>query len=111
MRIRCLGGFSVMWVPKLLLPPVKIRIFGPNIDNPIEIRQSPSPRWFEGHFNESMNFDNPEEFDDPQVVDDPTLVSTESMDFDNPKVYGDTSIFDGLVLFGIIFPRCPKNFI
>ena len=27
-RLSCLGGFSVMWVPKLLLPPVKIRIFG-----------------------------------------------------------------------------------
>ena len=26
---RCQGGFSVTWVPKLLLPPVKIRIFGP----------------------------------------------------------------------------------
>ena len=29
MRIRCLCGFSVAWVPKLLLPPVRIRIFGP----------------------------------------------------------------------------------
>ena len=60
-----------------------------------EIR-SPSPRWLKGHFNESMDFDNPEEFDVPQVVDDPTVVSTESRDFDNPKVYGDTFIFDGL---------------
>ena len=25
----CLGVFSVTWVPKLLLPPIKIRIFGP----------------------------------------------------------------------------------
>ena len=24
----CPGGFSVMWVQKLLLPPVRIRIFG-----------------------------------------------------------------------------------
>ena len=29
MRTRCLGGFSVMWVAKLLLPLKKIRIFGP----------------------------------------------------------------------------------
>ena len=29
MRTRCLGGFSVMWVPKLLLSPVKIKIFCP----------------------------------------------------------------------------------
>ena len=29
MQTRCLGGFSVTWVPKLLLPPVGIRIFGP----------------------------------------------------------------------------------
>ena len=29
MRIRCLGGFSVMCVPELLLSPVKIRIFCP----------------------------------------------------------------------------------
>ena len=48
---------------------------------------------------------------DHQVFDDPKGISIGSMDFDNPKVYGDTSIFDGLVLFGIIFPRCPKNFI
>ena len=27
MQTRCLGGFSVMWVPKPLLSPVKIRIF------------------------------------------------------------------------------------
>ena len=27
MQTRCLGDFSVMWVPKLLLSPVKIRIF------------------------------------------------------------------------------------
>ena len=32
MRTRCLGGFSVMWVPKLLLSPVKIRIFLPKND-------------------------------------------------------------------------------
>ena len=25
----CPGGFSVIWVPKLLLTPTKIRIFGP----------------------------------------------------------------------------------
>ena len=34
MRIRCPCGFSVMWVPKLLLPPVKIRIlaqYRPNL--------------------------------------------------------------------------------
>ena len=30
MQTRCLGGFSVTWVPKLLLPPVKMMIFGPN---------------------------------------------------------------------------------
>ena len=83
---------------KTLFPPVKLfRIFGPNIDNPKEIRRYPSSRWFKGHFNESMDFTNPEEFDDPQVVDHPTVVSTESMDFNNPKVYGDTSIF--IVLF------------
>ena len=29
MRARCVGGFSVKWVPKLLLPPVRIKIFGP----------------------------------------------------------------------------------
>ena len=29
MRTRWLGGFSVMWVPKLLLSLVKIRIFCP----------------------------------------------------------------------------------
>ena len=29
MQTRCLGGFSVTWVPKLLLPPVGIRIFDP----------------------------------------------------------------------------------
>merc|ERR1712223_2354985 len=29
MRTRCLGGFSVMWVTKLLTSPVKIRIFCP----------------------------------------------------------------------------------
>ena len=29
MRTSCLGGFSIMWVPKLLLTPTKIRIFGP----------------------------------------------------------------------------------
>ena len=27
MQTRCLGGFSVMWVTKLLISPVKIRIF------------------------------------------------------------------------------------
>ena len=31
MQTRCLGDFSVMWVPKLLLSPVKIRIFCPKI--------------------------------------------------------------------------------
>ena len=29
MWTRCLGGFSVMWVTKLLISPVKIRIFCP----------------------------------------------------------------------------------
>ena len=29
MRTSCLGGFSIMWVPKLLLTPIKISIFGP----------------------------------------------------------------------------------
>ena len=29
MGARCLGVFSVTWVPKVLLPPIKIRIFGP----------------------------------------------------------------------------------
>ena len=29
MQTRCLSGFSVMWVPKLLLSPVKIRMFCP----------------------------------------------------------------------------------
>ena len=29
MRTSCLGGFPVMLVPKLLLTPIKIRIFGP----------------------------------------------------------------------------------
>ena len=33
MRTRCLGGFSDTWVPKLLLPPVKIRILGPKRPN------------------------------------------------------------------------------
>ena len=28
MQTSCLGGFSIMWVPKILLTPVKIRIFG-----------------------------------------------------------------------------------
>ena len=27
MQTRCLGGFSVMWVTKMLIYPVKIRIF------------------------------------------------------------------------------------
>ena len=27
---RCLGGFSVMWITKLLLPPLEIRIFCAN---------------------------------------------------------------------------------
>ena len=29
MRTGCLGGISIIWVPKLLLTPLKIRIFGP----------------------------------------------------------------------------------
>ena len=33
MQTRCLGGFSAMWVPKLLLTPKKIRIFGPKTAN------------------------------------------------------------------------------
>ena len=28
LRARCLGGYFVMWVPKLLFTPTKIRIFG-----------------------------------------------------------------------------------
>ena len=28
-RTSCLGGLSVMWIPKLLLTHIKIRIFGP----------------------------------------------------------------------------------
>merc|ERR1711994_124841 len=31
MRTSCLGGSSVMLVPKLLLNPIKIRIFGPKL--------------------------------------------------------------------------------
>ena len=31
MRTRCLGGFPVTWVPKLLLPPVEIRIVVPKM--------------------------------------------------------------------------------
>ena len=38
MRTRCLGGFSVTWVPKLLLPPKRIRIFGPKFLSPHSIR-------------------------------------------------------------------------
>ena len=30
MRIRCLGGVPVMWVSKLLLSPVRIKIFAKN---------------------------------------------------------------------------------
>ena len=33
MRTSCLGGFSIMWVPKLLPTPIKIRIFGPKRPN------------------------------------------------------------------------------
>ena len=29
MRTSCPSGFSIMWVPKLLLTPLKIKIFGP----------------------------------------------------------------------------------
>ena len=29
MRTRCLGGFPVVWVSKVLLPPVKVRMFDP----------------------------------------------------------------------------------
>ena len=29
MQTRCLGDFSVLWVPKLLITPIKMRIFGP----------------------------------------------------------------------------------
>ena len=29
MQTSCLGGFFVIWVPKLLLTPIEIRIFGP----------------------------------------------------------------------------------
>ena len=31
MQNRCLGVFSVMWVPKLLLSPIRIRIFCPKM--------------------------------------------------------------------------------
>ena len=33
MRTSCLGGFSIMWVPKRLLPPIEIRIFGQKTAN------------------------------------------------------------------------------
>ena len=36
MGTRCLGGFSVTWVPKLLLPPVRIRIFSPKRPNLVQ---------------------------------------------------------------------------
>ena len=36
MRTSCLGGISIMWVPKLLLTPVKIRIFGPKRPNLVQ---------------------------------------------------------------------------
>ena len=36
MPTRCLGGFSVTWVPKLLLPLVRIRIFGPKRPNLVQ---------------------------------------------------------------------------
>ena len=29
MQTSCLGSFYIMWIPKLLLTPIKIRIFGP----------------------------------------------------------------------------------
>ena len=29
MQTRCLGGFSITWVPKLILTPKKIWLFGP----------------------------------------------------------------------------------
>ena len=32
----CPGGFSVMWVQKLLLPPVRIKIFGPKRQNIVQ---------------------------------------------------------------------------
>ena len=32
MQTRCLGGFSVMWVTKLLISPVRIRVFLPKND-------------------------------------------------------------------------------
>ena len=38
MRTRCLGGFSVTWAPQLLLPPKRIRIFGPKFLPPHSIR-------------------------------------------------------------------------
>ena len=36
MQTRCLGGFSVTWVPKLLLPAGRIRIFGPKRPNVVQ---------------------------------------------------------------------------
>ena len=36
MRTRCQGGFSITWVPTLLLPPVRIRIFGPKKPNLVQ---------------------------------------------------------------------------
>ena len=30
MQTSCLGGFSIMWVPKLLLTPIKLGFFCPN---------------------------------------------------------------------------------
>ena len=37
MRTSCLGGYSVTWVPKLLLPPKRIRFFGPKFLSPHSI--------------------------------------------------------------------------
>ena len=31
MRTSCLGGFPIIWVPELLLTPLKNRIFGPKM--------------------------------------------------------------------------------
>ena len=36
MQTRCLGSFSVTWVPQLWLCPVRIRIFGPKMPNLVQ---------------------------------------------------------------------------
>ena len=48
MQTRCLGGFSYAYVPKLLLPPVRIRIFCPKRPNLVQ-------NLF-GHFGSNIGF-------------------------------------------------------